>query len=431
MRSLNVLKLRRLRLVKDSVLAAVMAVALLSGCGSADTPAAATPTGGSAQPAAMIQETVPEAGAESDSLIHDLLSDWFDFLYINECGYGNLIWASEKVLSFSDSPDWNGLLLARMAVSAAGRDTEERELEPALLEQEDYDLLLSQGMDVYNIPIERGSWEDTRDTLRQELRLLQSDLTLSVFWKYDLEVLREKAEIECISSEAILDYLAAETEYILFTLGQGDETERFQTFLSEYCPRIAACLPEERIADEETIQAWGNRALDSVQTLLMQRNALQGKMQANLDTLGDRIEGGDYSALAGESTVISGLPQLLPLPDWASDAAETLYFWEDSDGTLSAPSAGDALEKAPDGCRLIFRDVEKAALLSYRDFLTELGVDCLSTKEKEDGSVTVYYELEQGTLMLTWKDGDVTALFTDGVLCFAPEWYIIAAAQRA
>lgn len=40
----------------------------------------------------------------------------------------------------------------------------------------------------------------------------------------------------------MLEYLTAETEYILFTLEEQENTALFRAFVSEHCPRIAAYL---------------------------------------------------------------------------------------------------------------------------------------------------------------------------------------------
>ena len=110
---------------------------LLAGCGS--EPTISEPI------ATMTLEPVATAAGESaiasdapgpekdNTTIHDLLSDWFDYLYINECGYGNDIWAADMVAAFASDPDWERLLAARMAVSAAALDLDERQLDPALL----------------------------------------------------------------------------------------------------------------------------------------------------------------------------------------------------------------------------------------------------------------------------------------------------------
>lgn len=401
---------------------------ILAGCNSTSAT-----TGGSVT-AAVSSEitgtnssaiTVEISTADSDPKIRDLLSDWFDYLYINERGYGNGIWVADAVLSFTAEPDWDRLLIAKMAVSVATMEMDERQLNPALLKKEDYDVFMGQGMDFYNIPLERESWEMEKRNLLDQFEGIRDGLALSIFWTYGLESLDKKAELNRSLSDATLEYLAAETEYILFTLGEQENTASFRASLSEHCPRIAAYLPEELAADEQTIQSKSNRVMDTMQSYIMELSALEGIMRADLDILSEWIESGDLGNLREKATPIANLPLMLPYPEWDYEGFEDLYYWKAEDGSLSVPSAGDEIAKAPDGGRITFLGVESDELLAYRDFLAEIGINCLITSEK-DGECIVMYQFNAGTLSLIWKDASVETFFMDGWLCFVPYWYIAA-----
>lgn len=420
MKSCNFCALGMKRHLAAGIFGLTIAVLILAGCGGTS---ATTEISETAAVAPGI--TAEPSTGDSDPKIRDLLSDWFDYLYINERGYGNSIWVADTVLSFTAEPNWDRLLIAKMAVSAATLETDKRQLDPALLEKEDYDVFMGQGMDFYNIPLERESWGTERKNLLSQFKGIKDELALSVFWTYGLESLGKKAELNRGLSDAMLEYLAAETEYILFTLGEQESTASFRAFLSEHCPRIAAYLPEELAADEQAIQAKSNRVMDAMQSYMMELNALEGIMRADLDILSEWVESGDLSDLREKATLIENLPLVLPYPDWDYEDFEELYYWKAEAESLSVPSAGDEITKAPDGGRITFLGVEKDELLAYRDFLAEIGIDCLSTSEK-DGECIVIYQFNTGTLSLIWKDADVEAFFMDGWLCFAPYWYIAA-----
>ena len=245
-----------------------------------------------------------------------------------------------------------------------------------------------------NILYEHESWVLNRGDLRNQLETLKIDLSLSIFWSNCLETLGTEAKLNRASSEKALEYLAAETESIMLALEQYEETQEFLSFLREQCPRIAAYLPEELETDEETVYAKGNDAMDAMEENISELKRLISLKDADLEILAECLQSGDWSRVKAESVAIAHLPTMLPYPDWEDEDFEELYYWKSEDGKLSIPTTGDEITRMPDGGRIIFKGVERSDLLEYRDYLTEIGVDYLSSTEKE-GEYTVIYQFAE------------------------------------
>mgnify|MGYP007101888366 CR=1 FL=1 len=352
-----------------------------------------------------------------------LLSDWLTHLYMSETYYGHMLWTLSYVESFLNEPTWDGLLTARMAAEAGAREAELFEPPEQTASNDDYSVLIGQGRDVAFVPSEIESGAASRQEVLALYSQLQKDLMAGVFWERNFNTLNEYVQLQKEILDTRLKYLAVTTDYLLNEFGDGALAETFREIEEESCPLIAAKQDSESYS-RETYYARSNEVTDEMEGYILRVSEITGQMAAHNDIYADEIMSDDWSSLQDEAVFIDGLSVALPFPGWSNDGFDTVFTWTEEDGMQSFPLAGDTLDRPPDGCTVIYPGVAKEEMLNYRDELSELGMAYVETTENEDSSCSVTYKFGGKPLEFLWEDDTVYAIMPEGVICFAPLWYI-------
>ena len=339
--------------------------------------------------------------AEADAF----LAGWLDALLYIEGECGDLLWAADYADAFLAKPEWNALLLARVAASSGFADVSRRGLTggglPPLPERAQgapaagaAELLYADG----------GAGE--RASFLDAFLILSCGLDASVFHSADLAALRAAAETERAIAEATLDRWALLTEDLLLRLDDAALSERWQAALAEGCPRIAAKLRRDR--DDSAMEAAIAETEARLEALRRAREALP----ATDGTAGDAVE-------------IAGLAATLPMPNWETTyAVRRSFYWEDRAGAVTTALPGETLSDLPTGCRIEWPGVGNGALEAYCEYLADRGIVPLDAPAREGGAFEVCFSGGGTPVLFRQVKDTITADMPQGVLCFVPDWYL-------
>jgi len=382
--------------------AAALLCAALSGCTQ-------TPPSTEAMP-----PTQPET--EEADLARCVLSDWSRYLVKAEALYGDMLWGFSYVDAFANERSWENLQLARMAFYTAENSISTLEPPETELEYENYDRLIQAGKDVAFIQPVIDFFADEKDSVLLGCQSLRAGIGRDVFWEPTLSTFLRSVECHAQIYECHLRYLAAETEYLLLALDDVTLTERFCSFLTENCPRVASFRAEGDMERQAAIAAC---CADELEALMAESAKLLGESRAALPLYAEAAQAGTLSENAVQ---IEGLPILAPYPDWYHDGeAEAMFSWTNRDGTTGYPSPGEALERTADSCILTCPGVRRDDVLAYRDTLEYRGLSCQLQEEEDLLGVTCFYE--GGTTLFLWAEGTTHISMDGNPLCFVPDWY--------
>lgn len=387
----------------------------LTACGGAD---------------ALGPETEDQAGEPENQAEElpeqQLLSDWFDYLFACENLYGDMQWAISYINDFLETPSWEQLQIARMALNTAKLYIEQREKPEETMTAEEYNQFLQQGMDISFVHPEIGSFQRGKQMALDSCLQLEYGLFQGAFGVRERANLAQYTNILQQEFQQDIRYLALCTDYLLLTLGDDDWTQKLRSFTTEHCPLIAA--EQTDIDDPEALYESASALLDD-EALETMRNEEIGSARASLNRLEYALANGDLEMIAANVASIDGLPLLLPCPDWYDpESAEYYYYWSESDGNRTYPVEREDIREAPDGCTIICPSVSLESLLDYRDALNEVGLECLSTQE-ENGHCNVYYEVGESTFVFTWEEDAVQIFMLEEPICLAPIWYFYGISQ--
>ena len=360
--------------------------------------------------------------AVTEEIEHKLLSDWFDYLFVNEKYNGDTLWTISYVERFLDAPTWENLNFARMSLSVASSYVEARDKPEPSMTQEDYNFLIKQGQDVSFLTVEIDSVEMTRNALTNFLEELSLEMYDGVFWKPSFETLKQELPVQRALAEKDLQYLASTTDYLLLTMKTKTEIEKFRTFVKENCPLIAAYQdPSE--TDREVVYQKATVVLNEIEELEEDVTETIGFRNAQLMDYQDAAESGDWSVLTRNPTQMEGLPLLLPAPGWGT--VSSVYYWKNADDSVSIPNEGDALSRLPDRCLFTYKEATEEEFLTYISFLDAIGISAISVNETED-SRSALYHLGDSTILISLDSDGATIAMRENPLCLAPLWYVYA-----
>lgn len=378
-----------------------------------------TACGGTAEP-----EPEEPAGELQEQ---QLLSDWFDYLFACENLYGDMQWAISYIHEFLETPSWERLQTARMALNTAKLYIEQREKPEETMTAEAYDQFLRQGMDVSFVHPEIGTFQQEKQSALTHCLQLEHGLFQDAFGVRERANLARYTDILQQEFQQDICYLALSTDNLLLTLGDSDWTQKFRSFIAENCPLISA--EQTGIANSDALYEQASAVLDEIEELRTLQSEELGSARASLNRMEDAMSNGDLETLAANAAPIDGLPLLMPCPDWFdTESAEYYYYWSGNDGTRTYPTEREDLCGTPDGCVITCPGVSLEALLDYRETLAGVGLECLSTQE-EDGVCSVYYEVGGSTIVFSWEADAVQIFMLEEPVCLAPVWYFYAFSQ--
>ena len=406
-------------------IAALLAAALIGSL----TAACAAPSAQGTEDTVSHSAGSIDPGTEMDEeLVTALLSDWFDHLYACERYYGDMLWALDYLEDYLNAPTWDGLLKARTALRAGAGAAELLPQNAPSLTGEDYAVFMDQGLDVSFVPSALEDMQSARYSVLTMYHQFQTDTMSAVFWDSNARTFAEKVQLQKDICDTQLSYLAVVNDYLLMVFADSGQISTFRSFVEENCPQISS--RRSAGADEaESYYEQANELIDDIEGYIMSTNEIIGQMDAHNAIYADALLSGDWSILTNGAVHIDGLTaaDMIPFPDWSSGDFEARYFYyTGEDGAISFPAVGEILERAPDGCVITYPGVTKEAFLNYRDELAQIGLSCLDTVEDATGVCTVYYPFGEKSFALTWDPDGARAEMPNGVVCFAPLWYIIA-----
>ena len=361
------------------------------------------------------------SGKETEEIEHKLLSDWFDYLFFIDRDSADTLWAISYMEHFLDNTTWDALQCARMAVSSASAYIENREKPEESMTMEDYNTLTRQGKDVSFVQIDFLSVEGTRQQLLDVLLNISIDLESGVFWQPDCKTMREDLQVHRKILETEMAQLATVTDFLLLSLESQELVGRFRSFTEENCPTLSAYLDSTE-QSQDALEKKATLLADKLEELNYALSEIVGKKRANLKDYADLINAGDWEALRQDSTKIEGLPLLLPLPDWDGDTQTTCY-WLDADGAVSIPGEAEVIDRPPDRCVFLCDGMTEEMFTQYIDLLSSLGYEA-SMADTDTDSRTVFYELGESQMMLSWTPYTAEIAMLKNPICFVPFWYL-------
>ncbi len=373
------------------------------------------------QPEMARQETqeVQEDRGE-DATARRILGDWSSYLAVEEALYGDLLWSLSYLEALESERSWEDLQLARMAFYTAERYAAKRELPEMETVDADYDPLIRAGKDLAFVLPSIEAFARDQESVLIDCARLRYGLDREVFWAHTLDTTLEEAALHRERYTAQLRYLAAETEALLLALDDGELTERFNAFLEEECPRIAALRTG---GDADALLRTADGCVDELEELTAREAQLLGRHQAVFDLLAEAVEREDLSVLQENAVRFVGLPTLLPYPDWYDSETVAVYWsWTEADGSQRYPAPGEVLARTADGCLMTCPEVTREELRAYGEVVARYGIPCEMQEEGELLALSV----ADGAAVFLWAEEQVHISMEDGPLCFAPGWYIMS-----
>ena len=359
---------------------------------------------------------------ERQEAIVRAMSDWFDYLYGNECMYGAAQWTLSYVEEFLNDPTGENLLCAKSSLSTARRYVTQLEKDAATMTAEDYKILMQREYDISFVD-EVNTFENVKMTLDGYLSRLEFGLNSYVFLKEDFAYVQQLTDFLQQYCEVFLLNLNIETNYLLVELDDEKNTERFRDMVKEHCPLIDSCR-SDFLRDREEIKQITAENLESIQKVISQSAFLEGKLKAN-QYLWEQIAG-DMDKLKEAMLTICDLPEMLPDPGWPKQNVQYYYMYTEEDGSVRAVTVGSTYEELPDTMTMVYPSVSEEKLIAYRNLLTENGYT-VSLDEAADGIRLIIVELEGSTLEMLWQEEQLQLWAKNRPVLFAPAWYITAA----
>ena len=355
-------------------------------------------------------------------LTQRLLSDWFDYLFACENLYGDMQWAISYIERYGETPSWDNLLRARMALYTARQYIRQREKPAETLTAQDYAGCLDTGRDLSFVQPEIGGFAQDKQSALTRCELLWTGLHNAVFTRRQSAALREEAAVYRQIFDCDLRYLALTTNYLLLEIDDGAWQEKFCGFVEENCPLIFAAWGEY-VEDSSQLVQLTSDTLDALEALRTRDAALTGRAQANLDLFEDAANSGDWSEVADDIAEIEGLPLPLLCPDWLdAEKMECYYYWNEPDGTRTIPGERGDIPRGADGCLINVPEVDQEAFWAYRDLLAAHGLTALA---EDTDSQTIYYDFAGCDFALSWEEGEAQIFMMEQPACFVPYWYFL------
>lgn len=188
------------------------------------------------------------------------------------------------------------------------------------------------------------------DTLEDAHRSIRDDLLESlecnVFDDSSIDILKEKVKVQRESISCMCRYDCYETNYLLLTLGDDTVSKEFWSSVQEKYPALSTGC-DDWLDTEEELKAAADKSLDEYEDTILMQSRLISMLSADLYEMEQIIVNGNLEALTEPAYLMSGLPELLPLPSWYSpETTGYLSVILAEDGSVTYPESGDNLADA-------------------------------------------------------------------------------------
>ena len=352
-----------------------------------------------------------------------ILSDWFDYLQQEEAVYSDMLWALSYVQTYCESGSWTDLQIARAVLCTAKGYIEQRDLPERAVTTEEYIALTAENAEVGGVLLELESFSACKDGALHQCNTLGTDLMQNYYTVHMISSLEQMVKTNTEYYDYCLQYDAAMTDYLMLILQpEAELAARFNEYISDYCPRIAAYRSSDPDVTAAQLEAQINGCLDQIEELLLDQAAIEGAKRADLYQLEDVINGTQNSNEV--MITFDSAPLFLPFPDWfVWENAQIVYYWLAQDGSHVYMKERENVSSAPDGWIAVYPDIDTQAVEQYIDWLETLGLSPTDLQET-DGEIMAMYSLADTQVSFIGSDGKAYFSIAGSDVDFAPWLYI-------
>lgn len=359
------------------------------------------------------KQSQPSTKEEAQShALNDLLA------YVKNCEamYSDILWAAEAIDTFDRVRSWETLQLARATVSIARADISGLRFPELEMTKDDQENLMRHGIDVGFLENADKMFAAEQQGLKTTCVVLSQSVMNEVFLRDDWELYMRSVANHIELARCDIEYLADVVEWTLTAINDSAATESFTRLLAENCPVTYSRLrkvPDTLANIEASIQS----TLDEIERLVLEEAKALGAGRYRLNVMTDAVDQNDAEKLAKNLMAISGVPAMIPKPDWFN-GRDMLYFWDDV-----KPQPRKSLPRVPDSCAARVNGVSLTQFRDYQEELRANGLTCTQSNE-DGGKLTLYYAIGESNFALIWEDGGVTIHMTKNPVCFVPRLYL-------
>ena len=296
-----------------------------------------------------------------------LREQWAYCLKASDWIYGKMLWAFQYTDAYTKENTWDNLLKARAACSAAKLSLEQVEFQGPELTQEQYLLLMKQGIEAEAVLNQFDQLETERQQNLFTLTCLEALLLEDVYLAPTAQKLSAWIENCTQILELESRNLCLLTNYLFLQMGDrqwGEVREQYPVIFS-------SCGSWSK--DSEQLQADCAIVVDAFEELLNGSTMYVGISEYGLTLVQQALEGKDISP---HLQSISGVPAYFPDPGWSWDDASYSYLFLDPDTQeMRMPQPGEALTQAPEVCYIQCLGVSLEQVQEYEQLLNALDIE--------------------------------------------------------
>ena len=344
-----------------------------------------------------------------------LREQWAYCLKASDWIYGKMLWAFQYTDAYTKENTWDNLLKARAACSAAKLSLEQVEFQGPELTQEQYLLLMRQGIEAEAVLSQFDQLEMERQQNLYTLTCLEALLLEDVYLAPTAQKL--SAWIENCTRTLGLEsqYLRLTTNYLFLQMGDrqwGEVPEQYPVIFS-------SCGSWSK--DPEQLQADCAIVVDAFEELLNGSTMYVGISEYGLTLVQQALEGKDISP---HLQSISGVPAYFPDPGWSWDDASYSHLFLDPDTQeMRMPQPGEALTQAPEVCYIQCQGVSLEQVQEYEQLLNALDIESFGDWDEEDQSYSILAKSGESLMMVKWSQEETVLYLKKPIACLMPLLY--------
>ena len=344
-----------------------------------------------------------------------LREQWAYCLRASDWIYGKMLWAFEYADAYTKENTWDNLLKARAACSAAKLSLQQVQLQGPELTQEQYLLLMRQGIEAEAVLSQFDQLETERQQNLYTLTCLEALLTEDVYLAPTAQKLSDWVENCTRTLELESQYLRLTTNYLFLQMGDRQWGEIPQ----QYPVIFSSCGSWSK--DSEQLQAEGASILDEIEAQLDGSVMYVGISEYSLALVQQALEGKEISP---QLQPISGVPAYFPEPNWLWDDASYSYLFSDPDTQEKRMiQPGEALTQAPEVCYIQCQGVSLEQVQEYEQLLNALDIESFGDWDEEDQSYSILAKSGESLMMVKWSQEETVLYLKKPIACLMPLLY--------
>lgn len=380
------------RKITAAVLAITLALCLFAGCAGASEP-------------------------DEEAVMAD---NWEAYLSVNEQIHTAFQWAFSYAESYALENDWESLLKARAAASAALITLRQLEAPESTLTDEQYDALLAKGIEADVVLTELSAMPQFLQSKQDTLALLNYHLKQDIFLTPDAEMFADWVQSSIKIDDLDAQYVWLTTNYLLL---QTKQDKLWDSWQKDF-PGLAEDITQwQTTADELMVQA--DSLLDTMAEELVLYEGYAGTSEYALEIVKEAVATGDLTELAQNLNRMEGVPGYFPVPEWLPDVTWLYVSGESGSDDLELIRTGDVIAKAPAACYIACPDISLRDARAYCEELKRWGLEPYET-EDDEGNYQMLVKQGDSQLLLKWDEAETVLYFTDPVGSLIPSLYLSA-----